>query len=224
MNWFDPVDNYCERLDPSFWAEPLNALSNASFIAAGLLLLVHWQRLPVRSITALALIINVLVIGIGSFLFHTNANRWSSLADVIPITVFIHFYLLLALRFYLGLNGWIAAAMTLAFFAASPFIGSLLEPMMGSSAMYAPALAAIIGVGFAAHSGQSNIAHGLYLAGAVFAISIGFRAADLRFCEAMPPGTHFVWHLLNGLVLYLLVRLYLRVHEAQSTNPHATNH
>lgn len=218
MYWLESVDNYCERLDLSFWAEPLNALSNASFVVAGMVLLLQWQRLPRPSLPALALTVNVLAIGIGSFLFHTHANRWSSLADIIPITVFIHFYLLLALRFYLGLNWWIAAAMTLAFFAASPFIGSILEPMMGSSAMYAPALAAIIGVGLAAHSRQPTVASGLFLAGAVFAMSIAFRAADLRFCEAMPLGTHFVWHLLNGLVLYLLVRLYLRVHAASATN------
>ena len=78
MNWLEPIDNYCERLDPSFWAEPLNALSNASFIVAGMLLL-QWRRLPMRSLPALALILTVLVIGVGSFLFHTFANRWLSL-------------------------------------------------------------------------------------------------------------------------------------------------
>ena len=39
------------------------------------------------------LIMFVLLIGIGSGLFHTLANRWSALADVIPITLFIYGYL-----------------------------------------------------------------------------------------------------------------------------------
>jgi hypothetical protein len=32
--WSTPVDLYCERTDPSFWAEPINALSNLSFLLA----------------------------------------------------------------------------------------------------------------------------------------------------------------------------------------------
>ena len=30
------MDLYCERLDPGFWAEPLNAVTNLSFILAAL--------------------------------------------------------------------------------------------------------------------------------------------------------------------------------------------
>ena len=217
MNWFEPIDNYCERLDPSFWAEPLNALSNVSFIVAGLVLLLQWRRLPMRSLPALALILNVFVIGVGSFLFHTLANRWSSLADVIPITVFIHFYLLLALRRYLDLNWRVAGGATLAFFLASPFAASSLAPVMGSSAIYGPALAAIVGVGLASQSRQPAIGNGLFLAGTLFAISIAFRAADVPLCAALPIGTHSVWHMLNGVVLYLLVRLYLREFARRAT-------
>ena len=31
---FTPLDLYCERLGPEFWAEPLNAISNGGFIVA----------------------------------------------------------------------------------------------------------------------------------------------------------------------------------------------
>ncbi len=210
MTWFDPVDNYCERLDPSFWAEPLNALSNASFIIAGLVLLAQWRSTPPRSKLALALILNVLAIGIGSFLFHTLANRWSSVADVAPITIFIHAYFLLALRSYLGVPWWMAAVATLAFFAASPLLGAGLAPLIGSSAFYVPALMAIFGVGLAAQLKNPVTARALFIAGAVFALSITFRAADMPLCGLNPAGTHPAWHILNGVVLYLLVRLYLK--------------
>ena len=209
MNWLEPVDNYCERLDPSFWAEPLNAFTNASFIIAGLLLLVQWRNSSPRSNLGLALVLNILAIGIGSFLFHTLANRCSSVADVAPITIFIHFYFLLALRKFLGVPWWMAAVATLAFFAASPLIGSSLAPLMGSSAFYVPALLAILGVGLAAQMKNPAIARALFIAGAIFAISIAYRAADLALCDLHPQGTHARWHLLNGIVLYLLVRLYM---------------
>ncbi|SEN37737.1 hypothetical protein SAMN05216227_101289 [Pseudorhodobacter antarcticus] len=34
MDWFAPVDIYCERVGAGFWAEPVNALSNLAFVAA----------------------------------------------------------------------------------------------------------------------------------------------------------------------------------------------
>jgi len=36
MDWFAPIDAYCERLGPGLLAEPLNALSNAAFFIAAL--------------------------------------------------------------------------------------------------------------------------------------------------------------------------------------------
>ncbi len=209
MNWFEPVDQYCERLDTSFWAEPMNALSNVAFIVAGLMLLRMWLKSPGHHIIGLLLVLNVLVIGIGSFLFHTFANRWSSLADVLPITVFIHGYLLLALHTYLHFKWWQAAAATLAFFAASPLLGAALAPLMGSSAFYIPALLAIFAVAIATREDNRHTSNALRDAGLIFAVSIAFRAADLAVCEALPQGTHPRWHLLNSFVLFLLVRLYL---------------
>lgn len=210
MDWTAPVDNYCERLGPSFWAEPLNALSNASFIIAALLLLAQWRKHPQRPVIGLFLALNVLVIGVGSFLFHTLANRWSGLADVIPIAVFIHAYLAVALRTYLGLRWWQAIAGVLVFLAASPFIGQAAAPLIGSSASYIPALLAIFGVGLAASRTNRETSGALFLTGAVFTTSIAFRAADIPLCAALPYGTHLLWHTLNGVVLYLLVALYLR--------------
>jgi hypothetical protein len=33
------------------------------------------------------------------------------------------------------------------------------------------------------------------------------RSLDMPLCAGWPVGTHFLWHLLNALLLYLLVRL-----------------
>jgi hypothetical protein len=212
MTWFDPVDNYCERLDSSFWAEPLNALSNLAFIVAGLILLRQWRKSDARDVIGLLLVINVLVIGVGSFLFHTFANRWSALADVLPITVFIHGYLAVALRHYLGFKWWQAVAATAIFFAASPLLGAVIVNVLGSSAFYVPALLAIFAV--AAAAGNRQVATSLRNAGIVFAISIAFRALDMPMCEGLPQGTHLLWHLLNGIVLFLLVRTCLKTTAA----------
>lgn len=217
MDWFQPIDDYCERLDASLWAEPLNAISNLSFIIAAFVLLQRWAGTGRRPAIALLLIVNVFAIGLGSFLFHTLANRWSMLADVVPITIFIHLYLLLAFRTYLGFPWWLAGAATIAFFAGSPFLGEALRPYMGSSAFYSPALAAIFLTALAVYRRNQATAARLCAAGILFSASIGFRAADGTFCEMFPAGTHLMWHLLNGIVLYLLVTLYLYVTAERPT-------
>jgi hypothetical protein len=37
-------------------------------------------------------------------------------------------------------------------------------------------------------------------------LSLTFRSIDMALCDTLPHGTHFLWHLINGGVLFLLVR------------------
>jgi hypothetical protein len=45
----------------------------------------------------------------------------------------------------------------------------------------------------------------LALAALVFAISLGLRTVDNAICPQVPLGTHFIWHILNAVVLYVLL-------------------
>ena len=230
MSWSNQVFNYCERgLDPSFWAEPLNALSNAAFLVAALaagLRLAGAGRSPgaghvgerwvLWGLTGL-----VAAIGIGSFLFHTFATRWALLADVGPITVFMLAYLAFALRVFLGL-GWLAIAVGLAaFLAAGSLVSGLTcaaseagagaaEPCFNGSLGYLPALLSLWGIGLVAARRGQAAGRTLLLAGAVFLVSVVLRTLDRDLCGAThvlghARGTHVFWHLLNAVTLHLLL-------------------
>src|SRR6476646_12190584 len=71
MNWSEPVNYYCERASAAFWAEPVNALTNAGFLVAALAAFVEWRRAGGRDVPVLALIAVMVLIGLGSFAFHT---------------------------------------------------------------------------------------------------------------------------------------------------------
>ena len=43
----------------------------------------------------------------------------------------------------------------------------------------------------------------LLAATGVFFVALCFRTFDSTLCPDFPFGTHFLWHLLNGIVLYL---------------------
>jgi hypothetical protein len=46
----------------------------------------------------------------------------------------------------------------------------------------------------------------LLLAAGVYLLALFFRTIDLEVCSAIPIGTHFLWHSLNGLAAYLAMR------------------
>ncbi len=207
MELHEKLDNYCERVGPEFWSEPLNAMTNAAFLIAALAAFLIWRRKTPNDPAGFGLIVVLAAIGIGSFLFHTFATRWASLADVIPIAIFIHFYLFLALNRFLQLQWWAALGIVIAFFAVTPFAGQAIAPLVGSSAGYVPALLAIFVVGILFVPKNQKLGLQVLLTGLVFLASLTFRTMDEPLCAHLAFGTHFLWHVLNGVVLFLLIRV-----------------
>ncbi|MGJ0509454.1 MAG: ceramidase domain-containing protein [Methylocystis sp.] len=213
MDWREPVRDYCERLDGGFWAEPLNATTNAAFLIAAAAALGLLLRRRQSDPAAAALIAVTASVGVGSFLFHTLATRGAMLLDVIPIAIFIYGYFLLALRRFFGLGVVDGVLATLLFGLASFLLDSHVRGLNGSVA-YLPALAAIAGFATLLWRRRPEAAHGLAAAGAVFSISLVFRTMDRAVCPVFSPGAHFLWHVLNACVLWLLLRTAIMAHGA----------
>lgn len=204
--WTAPIDIYCERLAPGFWAEPVNAITNAAFLIAALLVLVRWIRRPDRDWPVLALIVVLTMIGIGSFLFHTFADRWSVLTDVIPIAIFIYVYFFFAMRRFFGFGMAASLAITIAFLTVSYLVPALLpDGFLNGSGSYLPALVAILVVGALIVGRHPETGRLVLAGGVVLALSLTFRSIDMAVCGGFPLGTHFLWHVLNGVTLYILL-------------------
>jgi hypothetical protein len=210
-SWFTPVDSYCERIGAGFWAEPLNALTNGAFIAAAAYAFLLWRQKGARDWASLWLIAVATIVGVGSFLFHTFANRWSLLADVLPIAVFIYSYFLLAMRRYLGLRllAAIAATAVFAVFNLSfsrLWLGLFPGVTLNGSIGYIPAALALLTVGLACRvMDVTKAGRALLWAASLFSLSLFFRSIDHSVCSTWVAGTHFLWHVLNALVFGLLM-------------------
>jgi len=203
--WSTPIDQYCERLDPSFWAEPVNALTNVAFIAAAVMALSDWRRAGGSDRAVLALIVVVFAIGFGSFAFHTLATRGARLLDVIPIGVFIYGYFVLALRRMLGMPWVYSIVLLVAFMALSNGLAiAVPRDVLNGSTGYFPALGALLIIGWLLRDTPQGRA--MLTAAAIFIVSLALRIVDLDICDAVPLGTHFLWHVLNAVLLYLLLR------------------
>lgn len=201
------IDIYCERTGPEFWSEPLNAVTNIAFIIAALFLvrMILLAGPDIRRDASIwALTALVFVIGIGSSLFHTYATRWALLTDVIPIAFFILIYTWYAVRRFVAAPTWICAVSVAAVLALAMAVPPLTGFRGGS---YVAALTALVVIGgFLSIKRRHPGGPALLIAAAVFAASLTFRTIDGPLCDAVPFGTHFMWHVLNGCVLFIVVR------------------
>ena len=222
MNWAQAVDIYCERSGPDYWAEPVNALTNAAFLLAALWAAVEARKRGLTQPILWVLIVMAGLIGVGSFLFHTHANRWSELADTLPIWSFVGLFVMTAMHSIGGLPlarvlrlaGIIVIAVVLTIWLLASGEGAdqaahAADPLNGSG-QYAPALLALGVFSFVTWKRGTPEAPWIWAATATFLISLGFRTLDVAACAAFPLGTHFMWHLLNGLMIGLLLQMLIR--------------
>ena len=167
----DPIDAYCERTSAAYWAEPVNAVTNAAFLIAAAVLWRRTEGLPL----ARAMCVVLAAIGVGSYLFHTHANGLTAALDVGAILAFILLYIFAATRDLLGLGWRWAAGAVVAFvpYAALmvPLFGAAM-PFLGSSAGYAPIPVLILGYAAAVWRRAPETAKGLALGAAILVVSL----------------------------------------------------
>ena len=208
MNWFEGVDGYCERLDASFWSEPLNAITNIFFLVAAMWVL---RREGLNSIArTLAFIVGM--IGIASLLFHSFAQTWVGALDVIFILFFTLFYLFAASKDFLGAPRSIALVITLGYFPFSIVVDWLTSPLtfLGSTRIYMPMPILIILFSVLLYKRLPMVSRGLAIGAFMLIISMLVRIVDVPLCQKIPIGTHFVWHFLNAVMLAWMIEVYRR--------------
>jgi len=217
------LDSYCERTAPGLWDEPLNTVTNLAFlIAAGVAMAVHRRHagtIPDRGVDLWLLRLWLIAIGIGSGLWHLTARRWAWWLDVVPIQLFI---LSFFLSFMQRVLGWGLARMGLAlggFIVLSVVVEATVGNALNGSASYFPAYALLLTMTGWLYRQGSPVAWLFGLASGVFLVSVSFRSMDMAVCDAWSPGTHFLWHVLNAVVLGSLLVAMIRVAAGQPSAP-----
>ena len=225
--WLKQFFLYCERgSDPTFWAEPFNAISNGAFLIAAAssvpaLASVRASR-PVVPETLLVLL--CAIIGIGSFCFHTFATRWAFMFDTGSIAIMSVAYLIYAVRRFLGARwkGTVAAiaALMLGFALVRyipcpvgllPITAAAGHPCLNGSLGYLPVIAAMGIIGGLLAVRRHPAGRLLLGAALVFGGSLAVRSVDTEVCAltvlwGRARGTHALWHVLNAVAIYLLLR------------------
>ena len=192
-----------------------------AFIFSAILAIYIHKKEGLNNKVFLFLSIMVALIGVGSFLFHTFANTWSSLADTIPIWSFVVLYVLFVLRIIFHASWFKTTRIMLIVFLLA-YLGFNLansessnEKILNGSLQYAPALFFMLVFCIALYFKRRSIYKYVLCAVIVFFVSLTFRTIDIYFCDSLTIGTHFMWHILNAFMLFLLL---LTMHKAIKEN------
>ena len=204
---FQHIDIYCERVGTGFWNEPLNALTNASFLIAAI---VAWQSRNARFDRLVAVLCGILAaIGVGSFFNHTFAVAWAAAVDVAAIAAFVVAYLYgvnrRCLRFGKAVSILVAMVAVVTISSVAGLVGQISSFLAGSSSYVGIAVLIFAYAAWLARR-LPGFAMRLAAGGAILCVSIAFRAADEPVCSAFPFGLHWMWHILNGVMLFWMIR------------------
>ncbi|MGE0754130.1 MAG: hypothetical protein AB7L92_03120, partial [Alphaproteobacteria bacterium] len=185
-------------------------------IAAAWFLWQEYKKRGMHDTAVFSLTVMIAVIGMGSALFHLFANYITMLADVAPIVFFVIYYLWVAQRTLLNMSSMQAALGLCAFFFFSWLMGKAPDAYsFNGSIAYFPCIMALMVVAALLKKRSHPATRLLVRASALLIVSLTFRSIDMQLCDTLPIGTHFLWHILNGTVLYTLTRAIL---EQKSTH------
>lgn len=208
MDWTEQFDGYCERTDLSYWAEPVNAVTNAAFLIAAVIMWRRCRGLPSGRVLAGILF----AIGLGSYLFHTHATAWAAAADVAPIVGFSLAYIFMANRDFWGWPVWAAGLGAVAYIPYTMLLTPVFEalPFFGISSFYWPLPVLIFAYAVLLRGRHFETARNLALGAGMLCLSLTARSLDELVCPAVPLGTHFLWHILNGIMLGWMIETWRR--------------
>ncbi len=209
------IDYYCERIagnDLFGFSEFLNTLSNIAFLVAAIFVfkeIFKRNLFKAKYFDIIFLGITLAAIGVGSSIYHYSPSNRNELLDVIPITIFIHFYLVSFFVRVLDFKIWQALIVLAGFFVVGYLAGAKLDTqMLNGTIMYIPTyLMMLVMIGLMVIKKKENYKH-LLITSILWTFSLTFRTIDLNACEITNGiGTHLFWHVLNAVVLYRLTTL-----------------
>ncbi len=107
----------------------------------------------------------------------------------------------------LGRDPWHARLLSL-FRDPHPAFDAL--PFFTISSFYWPVPLLIAAYAVALRHRHPATARGLGLGAGILTLSLIFRSLDDPLCPHVPTGTHFLWHILNAVMLGWMIEVYRR--------------
>lgn len=204
----------CERHAPGMLSEPLNVISSFAFMFVAIWIYRYYHRHEdlerkwIWDIHALTFL--TFIIGFNSVAFHTFPNPTTELMDTLAIVMFIMIYFWSVL-FRIGrCNFFQALVAFVAFLGFSHMLVAQFPNALNDSIGYLSSMISLIMIAVYLHLKARPSSQHYMMAAIVGVCSLFCRAIDHAVCPMLHVGTHFIWHMLNATLLYILLKQIVR--------------
>jgi hypothetical protein len=149
----------------------------------------------------------MILIGLSSFSFHTFANRLTGLIDVFSIALYLITFAWMIPKQWSRSSTFTqlgSVLLLITIIVVTQLLIGQLKPTVPwlPPGMYLGAWLTLLVYALITQSSNALAAKFLWLAVIVFPMSLLSRQLDMPLCD-LTGGSHWLWHLLNGLTLYL---------------------
>ncbi|PIQ73362.1 hypothetical protein COV58_02970 [Candidatus Roizmanbacteria bacterium CG11_big_fil_rev_8_21_14_0_20_36_8] len=202
------MSTYCESGVGLFYTQPINTISNITLLISAYFAfrLIRTNHVNNKTIKILPFILAVT--GIGSMLWHGMPSLLTNFADTLPLSAFVLVSLFFLLDKLLNKRGLVWKILLAFILVETPFIFHILPSLNG----FVPYLIVFVFGVFLSYGLVKKykiLTSHLVTIIALFAMAFFFRTIDHTVCAVFSAGTHFIWHTLNALVFYLLIRVFI---------------
>ncbi len=197
---------YCEQGLINHFLEPLNSISNLFFVVSAVLLFLYFQKKKVVDLKSKLFVGLILLIGIGSLIWHIIPTTATFFMDVIPIALFLILYLFFLLDKIVKRK--MIAMSVMGVYLLVVILGFIIFPTFFSSygGIYILTLLFLGGTAIAAFL-KKILFKETSIIFLLFLLAFIVRQLDLVVCPFFPLGTHFVWHTINAFIAYYGVKV-----------------
>lgn len=197
---------YCEAPMFGDYFQPLNTITNISFIIAGLVFYYQLKKVGGIDLRAKILLWIMIIFGLGSAAWHTYPTFWTWIWDVFPPTLFflyLNYFLFTRVLPSIRL-GQIWFVMAMIWTGIMTFVLQyVFNNELNGAETYIAQLAFQIALGVYDLFRKRIAAKWIFALVGIFVFQLFFRQNDGTFCESWPHGLHFLWHLNGGFLFYL---------------------
>ncbi len=204
-DWNQNLDLYCERITTGLMAEPLNVYSSLLFMVAAFFVWRFAKKNELLRGVEKVLLVLMMLVAIGSSVFHMFANQWSMWADLGPIFAFLILYVFQYGKFIARHDNrpWIKAlCMAIIFVGFVALVSVAPINTFNGSTTYLPALLFLVLFAIYHSRKARKKSFAIWLSVIFFFCALAMRSVDLEVCEFQVSGTHYAWHAGAALSMY----------------------
>lgn len=200
----------CELFKSGLQSQPINLITNLAFLISGWKIYGLLKQHKIISRDLWWLFYGVILVGLGSTIRHYHSNILTLIIDGLPmlglICLSVYFFAkylfkLNRLRSLLAIFGYVLL-MALILITLNKTIRPALVFSLSSQLICLPVVLI--------SRKRRRKTSGLLITATVFFLlaAVAF-IADLNYCQKLLFGTHFLWHIFNGLALYYLSKYFI---------------